>query len=86
MFEENEVNLAELESGHPYVYKVLRPSNGENPVEPSKNEKFTTKTYTYDITIYDETFDLLVVDGQIIVPAGLKKPPLKQRKKIGFCN
>lgn len=27
--EENEVNLAELKPGHPYVCKVLRPSNGK---------------------------------------------------------
>lgn len=43
-------------------------------------------TYTFDITKCDEIFDFLVVDGQIIVPKGLKTPPLEQRKKRGFCR
>jgi len=35
--EENEINLAELKDGPPYVCKLLRPSNGKNPEEP-KND------------------------------------------------
>ena len=27
---------------------------------------------------------MLVVDGQIVVPQGLKNPPLEQKKKRGF--
>lgn len=34
----------------------------------------------------EEIFDLLVKDGQIIVPHGLKDPPLEQKKKRGFCK
>lgn len=41
------------------------------------SEKFITKTYTYDVTKCDEIFDLLVFDGQIILPKGLKMPSLK---------
>ena len=37
--EGNEVNLAEINLEPLYVCKVLRPSNGKNPVKPSKNEK-----------------------------------------------
>lgn len=29
---------------------------------------------------------MLVRDGQILVPPGLKTPPLEQRKNIGFCK
>jgi hypothetical protein len=65
--ESNEVNIAELKPGPPYTCKMLKPSNGNNPVEP-KNDRFVTKTYTFDITKCDEIFDLLVADGQIIVP------------------
>jgi hypothetical protein len=72
--------LAELKPGPPYVCKLLKPSNGKNLVEP-KNEKFISKSYTFDITKCDEIFDLLVTDGQIIVPKGLKLPPIEQRKK-----
>lgn len=32
----------------------------------------------------DDIFDLLVKDGQIIIPQGLKDPPLEQKKKMGF--
>jgi hypothetical protein len=63
----------------------LKPSNGKDPVEP-KNDKFVAKTYTFDIIKCNEIFDLLVTDGQIIVPKGVKIPPLEQRKKIGFCK
>ncbi|WJX93585.1 hypothetical protein P8452_75092 [Trifolium repens] len=83
--ENNEVNIAELKPGPPYTCKMLKPSNGNNPVE-QKNDRFVSKTYTFDITKCDEIFDLLVADGQIIVPKGLKLPPLEQRKKRGFCK
>lgn len=65
---------------------MLRPSNGENPVKPGKNEKYVTKTCTFYVIRCDEIFDLLVADGQVIVPKGLKTPPLKQRKKKRFCK
>ncbi|KAK2450508.1 hypothetical protein QL285_009621 [Trifolium repens] len=65
--ENSEVNIAELKPGPPYTCKMLKPSNGNNPVEP-KNDRFVSKTYTFDITKCDEIFDLLVTDGQIIVP------------------
>ncbi|XP_045802327.1 uncharacterized protein LOC123895902 [Trifolium pratense] len=83
--EDNEINVAELKPGPPYVCKLLKPSNGKNPVEP-KNDKFVAKTYSFDITKCDEIFDLLVTDGQIVVPKGLKVPPLEQQKKRGFCK
>ncbi|XP_045831224.1 uncharacterized protein LOC123922561 [Trifolium pratense] len=83
--EDNEINVAELKPGPPYVCKLLKPSNGKNPVEP-KNDKFIAKTYSFDITKCDEIFDLLVADGQIVVPKGLKVPPLEQQKKRGFCK
>src|ERR1044072_6373899 len=84
--DESEVNLAELKPGPPHVCKVLRPSNSKNPPENNKNNRFVTKTYTFDVTKCDEIFDLLVADGQIIVPKGLKIPPLDIRKKNDFCK
>ena len=42
--EDNEINMAELKDGPPYVRKLLRPSNGKNPKEP-KNDKYPPKTY-----------------------------------------
>jgi len=47
--ENREVNLAELKPGPPYTCKVLRPSNGKNLEEP-KNEKYPSKTYSFDVT------------------------------------
>jgi hypothetical protein len=64
----------------------LAPSNGKNPVEPEKDDRFPKKTYTFDVTKCDEIFNLLVKDGQMIVPLGAKVPPLEQRKKRGFCK
>ncbi|XP_058776003.1 uncharacterized protein LOC131650309, partial [Vicia villosa] len=68
-YEEGEVNVAELKPGPPYICKLLKPSKDKNPIE-SKNEKFSNKTYSFDITKCDEIFDLLVTDG----------------KKRGFCK
>jgi hypothetical protein len=48
------------------VCNLLKPSNGKNPVKP-KNYKFIAKSYTSDITKCYAIFDILVVDGQIIV-------------------
>ncbi|XP_058775744.1 uncharacterized protein LOC131650018 [Vicia villosa] len=86
VYEESKANVAELKSGPPYICKLLKPSNGKNPVKNHKNEKFVNRTYTFDITKCDEIFDLLETDGKIIVPPGLKNPPLEQEKKIGFCK
>lgn len=60
------------------------PSNGKNSVEPEKSDKFPNKTYSFDVTKCDKIFELLVKDGQMIVPPGAKMPPLEQRKKRGF--
>lgn len=77
--------MAELKSGPPYVCKLLRHSNGKKPIEP-KNEKFVTKAYTFDVTKCDEIFDLLVSNGQIMIPKGSKTLLLEQRKKKDFCK
>jgi len=78
-----EVDIAELKPWPPYTCKSLRPSDGNNPIE-SSNERYVPKTYTFDVTKCDEIYDLLVVDGQVVVPKDLKIPPLEQRQKIGF--
>ncbi|XP_050897183.1 uncharacterized protein LOC127104002 [Lathyrus oleraceus] len=84
--EEFKVDLAELKEAPPYACKLLTPSNGRNPVEIEKSDRFPKKTYTFDVTKCDEIFDLLVKDGQMIVPPNTKIPPLEQRKKRGFCK
>jgi len=85
--ENSEVNLAELKPGPPFTCKVLRPSNGKNPEEPI-NEKYPSKTYSFDVTKTDEIFYLLVneIEGIIVVLKGLKMPPTEQRKKRSFCK
>jgi len=83
--EESEVNIAELQPGPPFVCKLLKSSNGKNPEEP-KNDKFVSKTYTFDVTKCDEIFDLLVKEGIMIMSNGLKLPPLEQRKKEDIAN
>lgn len=65
---------------------MVKPSDGKNHVEPIKNEKFFTKTYTFEVTKCDKIFDLLVFDDQIVVSKRLKTLPLEQRKKIGFLS
>ncbi|XP_058721721.1 uncharacterized protein LOC131593290 [Vicia villosa] len=85
-FEDCEVDLAELKEAGPYTCKMITPSNGKNLVEIEKNDKFPKKTYTFDITKCDKIFDLLVRDGQMVLPHNIKIPPLEQRKKRGYCR
>lgn len=85
-FDKSEIDLAELKQGPLYSFKVLAPSNGKNTIEPEKNDKFPKKTYTFDVIKCDNFFDLLVKDGQMIVPPDAKIPPLEQRKNRGFCK
>jgi len=66
-----EVNVAELKPRPPYTCKLLRPSDGKNHVG-KKNEKYVPKTHRFDVTKCDEIFYLLIADGQVIVPNGLK--------------
>ena len=61
----SEVNMAEIKLGPPYTCKVLKPSNGKNPVEPERTDKCVAKTYTFDVSKCDEIFDLLVKDRHI---------------------
>lgn len=46
----------------------LTTANGKSPSQPEKSDKFPKKTYTFDVTKCDKIFDLLVADGQILVP------------------
>ncbi|XP_050908292.1 uncharacterized protein LOC127121911 [Lathyrus oleraceus] len=82
-FDDTEIDLAELTQGPPYACKVLAPSNGRNPVEPEKNDRFPKKTYTFVVTKCDKIFDLLVKDGQMIVPPGAKNAIQEGRLKFG---
>src|SRR3954463_13550478 len=84
--EEAEIDLAELKEAPPYACKLLNPANGKNPIKSDKNDRFLKKTYTFDVTKCDEIFDLLVKDGQMILPLNSKIPLLEQRKKRGFCK
>lgn len=58
--------------------------NAKNLVEPFKGDTFPKKTYTFNVTKCDKTFDLLVKDDLMIVPPGAKIPHLKERKKRSF--
>ena len=62
LIEEKEVNVAELKTESPYVFKLLKPSHWKNPIKP-KNENFVTKSYMFDVIKCDEIFDLL--DGKL---------------------
>ncbi|XP_050896651.1 uncharacterized protein LOC127103431 [Lathyrus oleraceus] len=86
IIDKSEVNMEELKPEPSYACKVLKPSNGKNPLGAERTDKYVAKTYTFDVSKCDEIFDLLVKDGQIIVPQGLKDPPLEQKKKMGFCK
>jgi len=83
--ETKEVDIAELKPGPPYTCKLLRPSDGNNPVGPS-NQSYVPKTYTFDVTKWDKIYDLLVADGQVVVSKDGKISPVEQRQKRGFCK
>lgn len=74
-FEDLKVDLAELKEAPPYSCKMLTPSVGNNLVETEHNDRFLKKIDTFDVSKCDEIFDLLVKDGQMIVPPNIKVPP-----------
>lgn len=82
----NEVDVAELKPSPSNVCKLLTPANGKNHVELKKSDKFPKKTYTFDVTKCDKSFNLVVTDGQVLVTPGAKVSPLEKRKKRGFCK
>lgn len=83
LIDESEVNVAELKPRPPYTCKVLKPSNGKNPTEAEKTDKYVAKTYTFDVSKCDEIFDLLVKDGEIIA-LGFKGSPSRTKKEKGI--
>lgn len=66
--------MAELKPEPPYTCKLLKPSNEKSRIEAEKTDKYVAKTYIFDVSKCDEIFDLLVKDGQIIIPQGLRDP------------
>lgn len=70
----NKVDVAELNPGPPYVCNLITPADGKNPSKPEKNDKFPKKT---ELTKCDGIFDLLVADGQVLVPPGANVPLLE---------
>jgi hypothetical protein len=67
---ELEIDVAELKPGSAYECRSLLPAQGRNPVE--HNPKVPLKTYTFDVSKCEEIFDLLVKDGQMVVPPGVR--------------
>lgn len=86
LIDKSEVNVAEHKPKPSYMCNVLKPSNGKNPTEAEKTDKYVAKTYTFDVSKCDEIFDLLVKDGQIIIPQGLKDPLYNRRRKGDYVN
>ncbi|XP_050914946.1 uncharacterized protein LOC127129873 [Lathyrus oleraceus] len=84
--DKSEVNMGELKHGPPYTCKVLKPSNEKSPIEAEKIDKYVARTYMFDVSKCDEIFDLLVKDGQIIIPRGLKEPPFRTEKEKGILD
>lgn len=69
--EQGEVDLDELKQAPPYHCKVIAPSNGKNPIELKKNDRFPKKTYTFNVTKCDEVFDLMASDVMFINGNGI---------------
>ncbi|XP_050900935.1 uncharacterized protein LOC127115041 [Lathyrus oleraceus] len=83
---QTKISLKELASIKRKFTEPIDDYLNRNPIETEKNDRFPKKTYTFDVTKYDEIFDLLVKDGKMIVPPNTKIPSLEQRKKRGFCK
>src|ERR1051325_984267 len=82
---EADVDVAEFKSGPAYECKLLFPAKGKSPTIETSS-RTPAKTYTFDVSKCEDIFDLLVKDGQILVPPNAKLPPLEQRQKRGFCK
>ncbi|XP_027337413.1 uncharacterized protein LOC113851132 [Abrus precatorius] len=75
----NEVNVAELKPGPPYVCQSLKPLKIKDKTRPNKS-------YAFDVSKADHIFDILLKDGQIILSDDHKIPTLEQRKGQKYCK
>ena len=74
---EENVDVAELKSGPTYECKSLFLAKGKSPAVETSS-RTPTKSYTFYVSKCEEIFDLLVKDGQILVPPNAKLPPFEQ--------
>ncbi|XP_027343100.1 uncharacterized protein LOC113855668 [Abrus precatorius] len=75
----NEVNVAELKPGPPYVCQSLKPLKIKDKTRPNKS-------YAFDVSKTDHNFDILLKNGQIILSDDHKIPTLEQRKGQKYCK
>ncbi|RYQ98557.1 hypothetical protein Ahy_B07g086297 [Arachis hypogaea] len=81
---EAEVDLAELKKGHPYVSSLLKkiPNN-----EKSNNAKLKSgNRYSFDISKFDQIFDVLLKDKQLILQEGRTLLLVKDLKGKPYCK
>ncbi|XP_027368230.1 uncharacterized protein LOC113874205 [Abrus precatorius] len=75
----NELNVAELKLGPPYVCQSLKPLRMKDKTRPNKS-------YAFDVSKADHIFDILLKDGQIVLCDDHKIPTLEQRKGKKYCK
>ncbi|XP_057452179.1 uncharacterized protein LOC130743999 [Lotus japonicus] len=84
--EQQEVDVAELVSGPPYVCRMLKPYESKNAETNKGVSKLPVKAYNFDVTKCDAIYDILLKDGQIKIPPDQKEVPFDQRKGKKFCK
>ncbi|RYQ96715.1 hypothetical protein Ahy_B08g092568 [Arachis hypogaea] len=81
---ETEVDLAELKKGPPYVCSLLKKLSSN---EKSNHSKLKSgKKYSFDISKFDQIFDVLLKDKQLILPEGRTLLSVKDLKGKPYCK
>ncbi|XP_016164384.1 uncharacterized protein LOC107606893 [Arachis ipaensis] len=79
-----EVDLAKLKKGPPYVCSLLKKIAN---VDRSNDTKYKNgKKYSFDILKYDQIFDVLLKDKQLVLPKGKTLLSTKDLKGKPYCK
>lgn len=84
--EENEINVAKLQPGPPYVCVRLKPMPQEAQEAKGNERSFSKQEYDFDLCKADQIFDILLRDKQIVLKGDHKIPPPEQRKGRKYCK
>ena len=72
-FDHDEVHVAELKNGPPYVCPSLKPIKGKEKIN-------SAKSYSFNIIKAEQIFDVLLKEKQIILFEGKKMPSINELK------
>ncbi|RYQ89004.1 hypothetical protein Ahy_B09g095876 [Arachis hypogaea] len=79
-----EVDLTKLRKGPPYICSLLKKISNNEKSNDSKLKN--GKRYSFDILKFDQIFDVLLKDKQLVLPKGRTLLSVKDLKEKPYCK